>query len=312
MYLEIYQKKSYSLIIENSVTEIKYNDVFLDTILSHDSLELFKYKLTKDEEGKSIDQLYQLDIKINEVGKTSIFFLKDAFNKDELLSQVSALKEMPVSDIILKKKKVDALLAIISQFSPIFLIFNSDKNVPYGIDNFTTYNFPVLYVKQKEKKVVIDKKTGEIKQPSKFALAAERVWKEKFIVIFLFISTLITGFCLPSGIYNCYINNVVYIFFFIMVAACTILSGFIYRDLFKKEQIKSPLFVTGLIFNILGVGAGFGFYSIYFNALTNVPEVIPNIGVFALYTFLISIVLIIISIIVPIVVEKLLKKNTAK
>lgn len=301
--ISINLNKQYNLSLLENVTCVEHNDRFIRDVFDHEDLDYYKYFIDNNT-PESFSTLYQLDIKISKVGKMSFFFLKKDYNNENVINKIQDLKNFEITDNESKKIKVNKLLEIVGKENALFGIFISDELETLSSSDFDCSPINIIFVKPDLKKLAkANKKHGIV---GKYFI---KIGKEKLIVLFSFISALIISFVSALGIYNCYPNNAVYIFFFICAAAATALNFFIYRDIQKKYQLIDSLFFTSLILNILGVGGGIGIFVGYYSALKNIPEVIPSLGTLSWISILVSLILLIISIGVSILLNKLIKKK---
>lgn len=299
----ISDKKKYNLSLLENATCVEQNNKFINDVFDHEELNSYFFSIN-DEDAQDFDKLYQLDIKISNVGKMSFFFLKEEINKDEIIQEIQILKDLDVSNIENKKIKVNKLIEIAKNKQALFAIFSSNQIDTLQLENFSNSPLKIIYVLPDKKKLEkANKQRGKI--GSYFLLLG----KEKLLVIFSIVAALIIGFVMTLGIYHCYPNNPVYIFSFICSAAGATLNFFVYRDILKKYNVISPMFITGIILNILGIGAGAGIFVGYYNILTNIPPEIPGLGTLVGIGILASTLLIIVSILIAIIIKKLLKKK---
>jgi len=355
------------------LNSVPRKNIFVKTFLKNRDLEGITLSTKKDDENPlKMEELFQLKVNIKSVGVTVFFFLKDDFNKEEAVPEISKLKEINVVDKDTSINKIDALMEIVKKYKPLFVLYDGDEYDNYLTENeLKKYEIPSLYVirkvykydsiknekfiventKEKEHKKSIfanflkrekelqpqdqnsatkttvleanepikeENTTETILEPKKPEISKSFNWKvflipfqflakEKFHYLFLLLASFIICFASAIGVYNCYINNALYIFFFVCSLAGAVLNAFIYYDALEKYRFKLLMLVLNGFVALLGIGIGLGGFYLYFKNLKDIPVWVPQAGTIILIGFGITLCAIAISILVSYLILKFKK-----
>lgn len=284
-----------------------------------------------------------IQVNILDVGQCIYFFIKEEFDKDSFVENVSKLKEMPVSTFYDVLSKVRALDEVTFGFSPLFVVYNPVGKFRIYEDCYRTLRLKnrTIYVSLTEnnavvvKGEVIENKQEKKKEKAEKIVAIESsneepkkakdqtgngffnkvksklfnpitvIKKDKFHFLFALVATFLIGFTLAIGIYNAYAGKLICIFFFICSLAGSFLNFMIYKDAFKVNKLKSPFVITTIISSMIGFGLSIGGYYIFKVTSKEVLAVTPHI----LMIIAIILVVYLISSSIPLLIDLLKKRK---
>ena len=261
-----------------------------------------------DQEKISLGNVFQLQVNVKCVGVFSFIFNSEGFNKEEVINQVAALKDMNVDNEESAKYKVGALISILKNYDPLFAVFKESSDTyyySYQLDMVANGLFPVLVVKPEtnlqleeisigdnyyEEPASKPEKKTKIVKITKEKLAKDLL-KNKFSLLLVFVSTVLLEVSIPLAVLNVYAKNALYIFLFICGTIGIVMNAYCYIDYFKNRNIKNPLFLFSVLANLLGLGVGIGVFAIFYN-ISNKEEGIPGIGSFIAIGVLVTIIVV--------------------
>ena len=285
--------------LNNIDNTIVHKSEFIIDVLDHD--ELSSYTLENNDKKFNFADLYQLDIKINAIGKSTFFFVKENFNKDEVINKISILRNMETTNNELKIKKINSLFEIVKPYNPLLIVYSNGENSDIKREDIIISDINVIFIDKNHKK--LNKKETPI---SKYFF---ELGKNKITLIFSGLALLLSSFSVLIGVYDTYINNAAYIFFFIILVVGLGLNGFIFYDLYKKVPFKKATFITTIIFDLIVTAGGTGLFILYRNSLKDVPLTVPGLDINIITGLGVLIGLFIISIIAPLLIKKLINKK---
>ena len=268
-----------------------------------------------DEKEIPLTDVLPIQVNILDVGQCIYFFVKEDFDKDSFVENVSKLKEMSVASFYDVLTKVRALDEVTLAYHPLFVVYNPIGKFRIFEDCFRTLHLknrtiyvsltennavvvkgetpeskPVKKKEQVEKVETVKEQNEEVKEPkektgngflnkvkSKLLNPIPVIKKDKFHFLFALIATFLIGFTLSIGIYNAYAGKLICIFFFICSLAGSFLNFMIYKDAFKANKLGSPFVTTTIISSMIGLGLSIGGYYIFKVTSNEVLAATPHI-----------------------------------
>ena len=318
--------KSSPLILEQNIIEVDEDLSPIKEILRKNDFSNYSFVLGEnDANAISLADAFQFQVNVKSVGTFHFLFRSEGFRKDDLISKVSTLKDMTVDSSESAQDKVEALIAIVNQFQPLFAVFKESDDSYYHLyllEETVNNAFPVLIVRVEinrdidEFNIGGDEFEAAANNPEKKKKVAryskERIIKDvaknKFSLLLIFVSTVLLEVSIPLAILNIYAKNALYIFLFICGTIGMSMNTYCYVDYFRNRNIKNPLFLFSVASNIIGVGVGTGVFAIFYNISTK-AEGTPSIGSFILIGLLVSFILIAATIAIVYFIPR---KNKAK
>ena len=123
--IEFVLSEDSTLLFENTRNEVLSNVSPFKEILSKSDYSDLSLSFDGDKEKAiNFDDLFQLRINVKEVGGFDLLFKQVDFNKEEIIKQVIALKEMQVDSLESAKEKVVALFDIFKDNAPLFVCYS--------------------------------------------------------------------------------------------------------------------------------------------------------------------------------------------
>ncbi len=280
---------------EERVVEIKKDVSPIKEIISKNDFSSFSISL--NEQVVSLENSFQLQVNVKEVGIFRFIFNKDGFEKDEIINRISLLKERVVVDTQSARDKVTVLLDIVDRPYLLFMIYEPFDMSYINTDYFTTFmtkNIQTFLLKEEKEVRFYEVSVGhdEIEQSQKKKKSqgenrprkkkgAKQFFKaiadKKFHFLLLVVSTTLFEVSVPLAIVNVYGANPIYIFLFICAVIGVGMDGYSYYDLFKTESPKSQISLASYLANLIGIGIGIGLFALFYN-LSEKPENVPAIG----------------------------------
>ena len=245
----------------------------------------------------SLEESFYLQVNVKDVGVFRFIFNKEGFEKDEIINQISALKNMIIEDVERAKDKVNLLLDIVEKPCLLFMIYEASDNSyitnEYFV-SFMTRNIQTFIIKKEKQEVMYEvnlvteeeqdespknKKDRTERKPHNkvFKKFFQTVVDKKFHLLLLLVSTTLFEVSIPLAIVNIYGANPIYIFLFICAVIGIGMDGYSYYDLFKTESPKSQSSLASYLSNLLGIGLGTGLFVLFYN-LTEKAEDVPALG----------------------------------
>ena len=311
--INIFDPKGKKTAYLNPVNRVQRKDSPFKEIINHEDYSHYGVSFGETDQ-ESLSDTFQLQINVTEIGIFHFLFSNQYFSKDEVIPQISELKNINVSTIREAVDKVSALISIVKPYNPLMMIYDPigeyalnelylatvGKNevifmLPEGEGTFPTpkveearpeepreeYRAPAKPKEEKPKKP---------KDPNKKNNFFEICWaaiktfftpikEDKFTFIFALLASFIIGFTSGTGVYNAFGGKGIAIFFFVCCTAGAVLNGFVYGDLLKVIKIKSLKFVVTVTTSVVGISLAIGASAIFFSLQSNVPEDFPSIGV---------------------------------
>ena len=299
--------------INKSGTELEYLEQFnvVPSSLSPFKEVLGKSELTDwsiklEDEGLPFDSIFTLRVNVKKVGSVSCLFKKDGFNKEEVVNKVMELKEIKVKDLSTAKEKIGNLLEIITQNSPIFVVYKPNGDYQLSEEEFKDCCSLLCFFvnKVEEESNEQEGSSSKFKLENPFKVLA----KDKYHFIFGLVAAFLIGFTVSIAIFDIYLGKMIYIFFFICALAGMTLNGFIYNDSLKHGKIKSTYFILTVASSLVGYLLSFGGYYLFLHLSKDKPATEPR----KLLIIAVGLALILLSSCVAFVVFKLKQKKRAK
>ena len=287
---------------KDNVTSFSQNIIEVDEDFSpikeilkkSDFSQYFFVPSDNDEDKISLGSVFQLQVNVKNVGVFHFIFKSEGFNKEEIVNQISGLKDMNVDNAESARYKVGALVSIVRSYDPLFAVFKESPDTyyySYQLDLVINNMFPVFVVKPEEEYQMDEFVIGDniyeesASKPEKkkrsLKISKDKLLKDllknKFSLLLIFISTLLLEVSIPLAILNIYAKNAIYIFLFICGVIGIVMNTYCYIDYFRNRNVKNPLFLISVASNVLGLGTGIGIFAIFYNISTK-AEGTPNIG----------------------------------
>lgn len=261
-----------------------------------------------DEDKISLGSVFQLQVNVKNVGVFHFIFKSEGFNKEEIVNQISGLKDMNVDNAESARYKVGALVSIVKNYDPLFAVFKESPDTyyySYQLDLVINNMFPVFVVKPEEEYQMDEFVIGDNiyeesaskpeKKKKSLKISKDKLLKDllknKFSLLLIFISTLLLEVSIPLAILNIYAKNALYIFLFICGVIGIVMNTYCYIDYFRNRNVKNPLFLISVASNVLGLGIGIGIFAIFYNISTK-AEGTPNIGSLIAIGVLVTIIIV--------------------
>ena len=301
------------------VVEIERNISPIKEILGKNDFSSFSVSI--DERTFSLEESFQLQVNMKDVGVFRFIFNKDGFDKDTIINEISALRELEVIDAKTAQNKVSALMSIVDQPSLLFVIFESldylyiDENYFHDSLNRQIHVFLIKKELTKEQMYELNigqvsKQDGEVKKKKTIkkekneSLKAffKQLGEKKFHFLLILVSTTLFEVSIPLAIVNVYNNNAIYIFLFICSIIGIGMDGYSFFDLFKKHGFRSSMSLASYISNFIGLGVGVGLFALFYN-LSNLEDGVPSmtsmIWIGLLVSLIISMAIVTITYFIP-------------
>lgn len=257
-----------------------------------------------EENEVKFDDIFTLQFNVKKVGSVSCLFKKDDLNKEEIINEITNLKEIKVKDIDTAKSKIKSLLEIIKKYNSLFVVYKPNGDFLLNEDQFKeATDLVTFYMEQvNEDAEIDDSKKVKLENPIKV------IKKDKYHFLFAIIASFLIGFTISIAIFDIYLGKLIYIFFFICSIAGMTLNGFIYNDSMKKNKFLSTHFIITSCSTLLGLALSVGGYLIFKNVSKDKPAQNPSIFLM----IIIAILLILLSAGIAFVIRKLKQKKRAK
>lgn len=292
---------------EERVVEIEKSISPIKEILAKNDFSDFSIVL--NEQTISLQDCFQLQVNVKDVGSFRFIFNKEGFDKDTIINKISSLKDIEVVDVRTAQAKIEALLSIVDIPSLLFMVYEEiddfyiDSNYFYYLMNHNIQTF--LIKKEKEDLPLFELNIGDdiietkpVKKKKIFKGISKESTKrflkqlsdKKFHFLLLVVSTTLLEVSIPLAIVNVYAKNAIYIFLFICSLIGIAMNGYSYYDLFRKHHPKEPLCMASYIANAFGIGAGVGLFALFYS-LSNFEEGVPAVGSMILVGLLVSLII---------------------
>ena len=292
-----------------SIVEVEEDFSPIKEILKKNDFSNFYFVPSDNDEDKiALSSVFQLQVNVKNVGVFHFIFKSEGFNKEEVVNQVSALKDMNVDNSESARYKVNALISILKNYDPLFAVYKENPDTyyyAYQVDMIINRMFPVFVVKGEEDLQMDEifigdtffeesaskpEKKKKIVKVSKEKLLKD-LFKNKFSLLLIFVSTVLIQVSIPLGILNVYSKNALYIFLFICGVIGIVMNAYCYIDYFRNRNIKNPLFLFSTLANLIGLGVGIGVFAIFYN-ISNKEEGVPAIGSFIAIGVLVTLIVV--------------------
>ena len=239
--------------------------------------------VTNEEKSISFENIFQLQVNVNNAGSVSFLFEKGTLNKEEIVEKISALRELPSkteSDI---ENKIKSLFEIVLPYSPLASIFNQNGKFKLSPSTVEVLSAEVLSFYVNPSSGSADSKRspnafgGITKEKQGFENPFKVIAKDKFHFLFALVSTFLIGFTVSIGVYDCYLGKMILIFFFICSLSGIVLNAFIYYDTFKSHYFNEMYTILTIVANIVGIALSFGGYALFLHLTPDKLLKNPNI-----------------------------------
>ena len=281
---------------------------FREIIKKYDFSNFYFVPNDNDNEKISLGNTFHLQVNVKNVGTFHFIFKNDGFNREDILKQVSGLRELNVDNAESAKYKVEALIGAVKGYDPLFAVFKESPDTyyySYQLELEVNHQFPLFVIKIQEDLRIDEfsigadefQETGnKPERKKKFTkISKDKLLKEiarnKFSLLLVFVSTVLLQVSMPLGILNVYAKNALYIFLFICGTIGLAMNVYCYVDYFKNRNMMNPIFWFSVISNVIGMGVGIGIFAIFYNISTK-AEGTPGIGSFILIGTLITIIVV--------------------
>ena len=293
---------------EERISDIKNNVSPIKEIISKKDFSSFS--IVRDEQTISLQDVFQLQVNVKEVGTFHFIFNKEGFEKDEIINRIASLKEIEITDARTAKNKVTLLLDIVDRPCLLFMIYDGLDNSYIDKTYFTMFmNKDIqtfFIVKEQEAVEFYEVSVGE-EEPQADAQKSKKsssgklnkakikqffklIADKKFHFLLILVSTVLFEVSIPLAIVNIYAFNAIYVFLFICSLIGIGMNGYSFCDLFKKTNPKSQLSIASYLTNVLGIGIGIGLFALFYH-LSNVGEGVPSMGSMILIGLLVCLIL---------------------
>ena len=282
---------------------------FLDIIQQRD---LSKYRY----EDLLFSGLFQLKVNVKTVGSVVFFFKSESFNKEDFVSLVTPLGDLPSITIGDAINKIHSLYDVAARFNPVFSVYYpAGKCILFPecfetlVGSITTYYVngynesvvedkkPLFFKKKEPKEKVVkekpapqpreekikEQKVKEPKQPKErtkinFANPFKVIAEDKYHYLFALVAAFLIGFTLDIAIFDIKLGKMIYIFFFICCVIGMVLNCFIYKDTLAEKGFKSYEYIINIAVSLVGVGLSIGGYFIFLSLAKDKPANNPNVA----------------------------------
>lgn len=280
------EEKSFS----NAVNIIKkHESPFKEMITNGDYLSYSLILNDVDEYKITLEETFHLLVNVKGVGSFHFFFISKFFEKNDVIDKILGLKEKEDS-----KEKVDLLFDVLKPKNILFVIYIAKGETPVNENILETYQENIFYVAEekplvkkeetkeevKEEKVVEEKATKEKKEKRPFLEVLKKFFSpfisDKIRFLFIFVAAVIIGFTISIGIFDYYLDNKIYIFFFIFSFIGAMFNFIVFKDYFKEKDFKINDAILSICALLLGFALSIGLYFIFYNASKNKPESLTN------------------------------------
>ena len=301
--------KGEAITFAQSIVEVEEDFSPIKEILKKNDFSNFYFVPSDNDEDKiALSSVFQLQVNVKNVGVFHFIFKSEGFNKEEVVNQVSALKDMNVDNSESARYKVNALISILKNYDPLFAVYKENPDTyyyAYQLDMIINRMFPVFVVKGEEDLQMDEIFIGDTffeesaskpeKKKKAVKISKDKLLKDlnknKFSLLLVFVSTVLIQVSIPLGILNVYSKNALYIFLFICGVIGIVMNAYCYIDYFRNRNIKNPLFLFSTLSNLIGLGVGIGVFAIFYN-ISNKEEGVPAIGSFIAIGVLVTLIVV--------------------
>lgn len=232
------------------------------------------------EQPISFDDLFQLRVNVKEVGGFDFLFKQIDFNKEEIIKQIIALKEMQVDSLESAKEKVIALFNIFGNNLPLFVCYSPKGEFQISLEDIPVDTFTFLIKPVEEPKPVKQEKVKKVTHgDSLFGKVLDffsTVAANPVHYLFILISSFLIGFSSSIGIYYCYAGNNVFYFLFVCSLVGALLNFFVYSDYFKQHLLLSKETALTAIDILIGIGLSIGSFFIFYVVQKEKPTALKS------------------------------------
>ena len=270
-----------TLSFENQHNEVLSNASPFKEILSKNNYSELSLSFDGNkEESVSFDDLFQLRVNVKEVGGFDLLFKQVDFNKEEVIKQVIALKEMQVDSLESAKEKVVSLLNIFGNNSPLFICYSPKGEFQVGLEDIPVDTFAFLIKPVEEPKPEKEEKAKKVTHSDSFLGKIldffSPITTNPVHYLFILISSFLIGFSSSIGVYYCYAGNNVFYFLFVCSLVGALLNFFVYSDYFKKHIIFSKDTAVTAIDILIGIGLSIGSFFIFYVVQKEKPTALKS------------------------------------
>ena len=271
----------------------------------------YSYSLVLDESNTiPLKDVFQLQVNVEKVGTLNVLFPLKDMNRKEIIKDIIALKEIEIIDEESATNKLNGLIKIINRYKPLFGLYKELPNTFISLEKIQDLigdSFILLTLEPYQEEVV-EEKAEPKKETTGLKKAVSTLYHNKFHLLLIIVSTLLLQISLPLTILNVYSNNLLFIFLIICCFVALAMNGYSYYDYFTKRSFKNLLFYFSVVANMIGIGAGIGIFTIFYNISTK-AEGTPSLGQLTLIGALVSLGLCAISIVVTKFIPKKIRNE---
>ncbi len=306
---KIISPKNNVTVFNQDIVEVDESFSPIKEILKKNDCSLYSFVLgDNDNEKVSFADTFQFQVNVKDIGTFHFLFKNEGFRKEDIVSEVSGLKELNVDNVESAKHKVNMLINIVKNYNPLFMVFKESIDTyffSYELEGITNKLFPVFVVKIEQPEHAYEFSIGEDhnselanttdKKQKVTKLSKNRILKEiaryKFSLLLVLVSTILLEVSIPLAILNVYAKNTLYIFLFICGTIGFVMNVYCYFDYFRNRNIKNPLFLCNVASNLIGIGIGVGAFAIFYHISTKTAGT-PGLGSFIFMGIIISLIVI--------------------
>lgn len=266
------------------------------------------FSIALDNQSLSLADTFQLQVNVKEVGVFHFIFNKEGFDKDDIISRVSSLKDIEVNDMLSAKNKVTFLLNIVDKPCLLFMVYEEYDGSYLDVNYFRIYfhkNIQTFFIRPERDIELYELNIGdsyqvEAPRTKKFVkVKTEKrektnylklINEKKFHFLLIIVSSTLFEVSIPLAIINIYSSNAIYIFLFVCSLIGVGMDCYSYYDLFKRTDPKSQLSILSYVSNAIGIGIGIGLFALFYH-LSDIGEGIPSVGSMILIGLLICLIL---------------------
>lgn len=278
---------------ENGITLLS-NETELNLNLFPENFENkevpFSYKVNESDEAKNLFDVILIKVNVKHAGSFYANYSKESLNdsrRKELMNNVRELSEIDSSNPDGRKEKILQLLNILSSYSPLFLTvsFTNNKEEVLSFMKERGYSYPVLvkdfvHIEElkfadKEDLLIASEDEEEVtrKEPKEKPNGFLSWLKNNIVIKDLKVNYISYIFALIYPLFIAGVTILTFSFFnqdkvayaiimmvfvvvFMIIMFANNNSFFKNRDILKTFKTNYPVFITYLVFSLVGIGLG--------------------------------------------------------
>ena len=218
-----------------------------------------------------IADVIQVKINVGDTGTFLVSFNKESLtdeNRAKLLEEIRKLKNNETPTVELQSQKVQELLGILNNFAPIYSTFINNGDIKLDLGQVVNFEltFPLLVLKQPEKKMIFKSKA---KEPKEEKQKADKKEYQPFALFssdyfFALFFALLASFSITASVFELMNKQGIAAFLIILAVALTItLVIAVTSIIYKKGEIRNPWLRYYIVIYVL-VGIVIGVVASYF------------------------------------------------